>query len=118
MLQACQEIMTLLTSELAYDVFVPQTWTVIKMLPYHLDVKPGLPEFLKARTRPVREALYTDAHKEFERMKGYFYTKSYSSIACPLVVAPKATAPFIRLCGDYRPINQYLRSQFHTFNNL
>ena len=108
MLAACPEIMTLLTSELAYDVFVPQTWTGIKMPPYHLDVKPGLPEYLKARTRPVREALYQDAKKEFERMKGYFYTKSYSPIACPLVVAPKATAPFIRLCGDYRPVNPFV----------
>jgi hypothetical protein len=26
------------------------------------------------------------------------------SIACPLVVAQKATAPFVRHCGDYRPI--------------
>jgi RNase H-like domain found in reverse transcriptase len=27
----------------------------------------------------------------------------------PLVVAPKATAPLIRLCGDYRPVNPYVR---------
>ena len=31
---------------------------------------------------------------------------SSATIASPLVVAPKATAPFIRLCGDYRSINR------------
>ena len=106
--QACPHIMDLLTSELAYDVFVPSTWTGIKMEPYHLDIKPGLPEFLKARARPVREALYKDAKSEFDRMRTYFYETSTSSIASPLVIAPKATAPFIRLCGDYRPVNPYV----------
>ena len=78
------------------------------MPPYHLDTKPGLPEFLKAHTRPIREILYKHAKTEFERMQTYFYVKSHSPIACPLVVAPKATAPFIRLCGDYRPINPFV----------
>lgn len=101
-------IYRLLTSDLAYDVFVPQTWTGIHMPPYHLTTKPGLPEFLKAHTRPIRDMLYQHAKAEFDRMKTYFYVKSNSPIACPLVVAPKATPPFIRLCGDYRPINPFI----------
>lgn len=105
---ACPQIMDLLTSEMAFDVFVPSTWTGIKMSPYHLQTKPGLPEFLKSRARPVREALYDNAKLEFERMKTYFYEKSTSPIASPLVIAPKATTPFIRLCGDYRLINPYV----------
>ena len=108
MLTSCPEIMTLLTSDLAYDVFVPSHWTGIDMEPYHLEVKPGLPDHLKARSRPIRESLYQDAKTEFDRMSSYFYEKSTSTIASPLVVAPKATAPFIRLCGDYRPINPYV----------
>ena len=60
MREACRRIIDLLTSDLAYDVFVPTTWTGIKMPPYHLDIKPGLPEYLKARTRPVRGTLYKD----------------------------------------------------------
>lgn len=101
-------IYRLLTSDLAYDVFVPQTWSGIHMPPYHLTTKPGLPEFLKAHTRPIRDMLFQHAKAEFDRMKTYFYVKSNSPIACPLVVAPKATAPFIRLCGDYRPINPFI----------
>ena len=52
----------------------------------------GLPEHLKARTRPIRESLYQDAKKEFDRMSTYFYEKSTSTIASSLVVAPKAIA--------------------------
>jgi hypothetical protein len=105
---ACPAIMKLLQSELAHDVFFPSTWKGIKMAPYHLDTKPGLPDVLRARARPVRQALYQDAKTEFDRMRTYFYEPSTSPIACPLVIAPKATAPFIRLCGDYRPINPYI----------
>ena len=105
---ACPQIMDLLTSELAFDVFVPRTWTGIKMPSYHLQTKPGLPEYLKSRARPVREALYENAKSEFDRMKTYFYEKSTSPIASPLVIAPKATTPYIRLCGDYRLINAYV----------
>ena len=61
-----------------------------------------------ARARPVREALFQDAKTEFDRMRTYFYESSTSSIACPLIIAPKATAPFIRPCGDYRPINPFI----------
>ena len=46
MTAACPHILHLLTSDLAYDVFVPRTWTGIHMPPYHLDTKPGLPDFL------------------------------------------------------------------------
>ena len=63
------------------------------------------PDYLKAHIRPIREVLYKHAKTVFVT---YFYVKSHSPIACPLVVAPKATAPFIRLCGDYRPINPFV----------
>jgi RNase H-like domain found in reverse transcriptase len=105
---ACPAIMELLQSDLAYDVFVPSTWKGIDMPPYHLSVKPGMPDHLKARPRPIRDALFQDAKKEFDRMQSYFYEKSSSPIACPLVIAPKATAPFIRFCGDYRDINPFI----------
>ena len=67
------QIMTFLKSQLAYDVFIPTIWTGITMDPYRLEVKPGLPEFMKAHNRPVRAALYHDAKKEFDCMKTYFY---------------------------------------------
>ena len=105
---ACPGIMDLLASDLALSVFVPTEWTGIKLEPYNLEVKPNIPAFLKARARPIREALYRDAKAEFERIRTYFYAPSTSTIASPLVVTPKATAPFIRLCGDYRQINPFI----------
>ena len=61
---SCPNIIRLLTSELAYDVFVPQTWKGIHMDPYHLDTKPGMPDYLKAHTRPIRDVLYQHAKTE------------------------------------------------------
>jgi hypothetical protein len=63
---------------------------------------------LKARIRPVSDALYKDAKTEFDRMRTYFYVPSNSLIASSLVVALKATTPFICLCGDYR-VSEYIR---------
>ena len=101
-------IIDLLASDLALSVFVPTEWTGIKLEPYTLDVKPNIPAFLKARARPIGEALYRDAKAEFDRMRTYFYAPSTSTIASPLVVASKATAPFIRLCGDNHQINPFI----------
>ena len=97
---ACLGIMDLLASDLALSVFVPTEWTGIKLKPYSLEIK--------ARACPIRKALYRDAKAEFDRMRTYFYAPSTSTIASPLVVAPKATTPFIRLCGDYRQINSFI----------
>ena len=105
---ACPGIMDLLASDLAFSVFVPTEWTGMKLEPFGLEIKPNIPAFLKARARPIREAVYRDAKAEFDRMRTKFYAPSTSTIASPLVVAPKATAPFIRLCGDYRQINPFI----------
>ena len=48
------------------------------------------------------------AKKEHSRLRDYFYVDSDSSYASPLVIAPKAKAPFIRFCGDHRKINEHI----------
>ena len=63
---------------------------------------------MRARALPVRDALLKDTKAEFDRMLQYFFIRSNSPIASPIVVAPKATSPFIRLCGDYRQVNPYI----------
>ena len=50
-----------------------------------------------------------NAKNELSRLKKYIYVDSNSPIASPLVIAPKATTPFIRLCGNYREINEYIK---------
>ena len=108
MTAACPTLVDLLKSPLATDVFVPQSWNGMHVDPIVFTTKPGLPDRLKPKARPVRPALYESAKKEFERLRQYFYIPSESPHASPLVIAPKATAPFIRFCGDYREINAYL----------
>lgn len=108
MASACPQLTELLQSSLAKDVFVPQSWNGMKVEPVSFTTKPGLPTRMKPKARPVRATLYDSAKLEFERVRQYFYVPSESPHASPLVIAPKATAPFIRFCGDYREINSYL----------
>ena len=90
-------------------VFVPQNWEGIKGIPpLELKFKEGFPESMKPRARPVNPKLYEHAHKEFKRLLQYFYVPSSSPVASCLVIAPKATAPFIRFCGDYVAINKFI----------
>ena len=92
-------------------MFVPDNWDGIShMEPLHLEFDPSMPRRIKPNPRPIPPKLREATRKEFERMKTYFYLESNSSISSPLVVAPKATAPFIRICGDYRVINKYVKT--------
>jgi hypothetical protein len=48
--------------------------------------------------------------KEVQRLIAIgFFKESRSPIACCMVVAPKATAPFFRICVDYRPVNLHVK---------
>ena len=90
-------------------VFVPQNWNGINgVVPLKLRWREGLPTSMKPRARPVNPKLYEHAKKEFDRLCQYFYVPSDSPIASCLVIAPKATKPFIRFCGDYVGINKYI----------
>ena len=90
-------------------VFVPHNWEGIKGIdPLHIEFSDDLPVRLKPKARPINPRLWECAEKEFNRLKTYFYEPSRSPHASCLVVAPKATKPFIRFCGDYGIINKYL----------
>ena len=92
-----------------YKAFIPQNWTGINGLePFSCEFKLDMPEHHRPSARPINPRLYENAKKEFDRLSKYFYVPSDSSIASCLVIAPKATAPFIRFCGDYVWVNQYL----------
>jgi hypothetical protein len=69
-----------------------------------------MPTTKKPKARPINQRLYQNAHQEFKRLCKYMYEVHDGPIASPMVVAPKATNPFIRICGDYREINQYMEA--------
>jgi hypothetical protein len=106
-----EELSELLRSPDAVQVFVPAEWKGINGFePVSFDFKEDMPKVHRSAARPVNMRLFQDAKVEFERMCTYMYVDSDSPIASPLVVAPKTTKPFIRLCGDYKWVNQYVKA--------
>ena len=108
MKKTCPQILKLLRSKQAQDVFAPSEWNGMLVPAVDRIIKGTLPNRMCTRARPVRRELFETAKKEFERLQKYFYEESNSPIASPLVIAPKATAPFIRFCGDYREVNEHI----------
>ena len=109
MMKGCQGLMDLFMSEMGMDRFVPSSWAGIKTEPLDLIMREGFPESRKSHSRPINPKLFEHAHNEFERLCQYMYNRQSSSPwASPLVIAPKATKPYIRFCGDYRWVNDWI----------
>ena len=109
---AVPRIMDIMTTPEALETFSPSAWNGLKVKAVDFETSPGMPASMLVKSRPIRQELYAHAKKEFDRLAQYFYetdrAKRTSAIASPLVIAPKATAPFIRFCGDYRAVNEYI----------
>ena len=103
----------------AVDAFVPSNWTGVKGIPpLRLVWKDTLPAKMKPRARPINPRLWECSEKEFRRLCGYFYEASRSPWASCLVVAPKATPPYIRFCGDYVEVNKHMEVGNYTIPNV
>ena len=67
-------------------------------------------EVKKKGMRPKGNKAFVNQHmreayeKEFHRMKKYMYRDSTSSTSSRMLVADKATPPYVRICGDYRDV--------------
>lgn len=108
------ELLALLNSPESLEVFVPTQWRGIQhMEPVELEFLPTLPAEYKPHWRWLNPKVKEAAMKELERLCEYMYVDSDSPIASPLVVAPKATSPFVRICGDYVWINKHIVSPHH-----
>jgi hypothetical protein len=108
MKKACPQVIDLLMRPEYMEVFAPSKWDGIKVPPAVIEIKSDLPDHMYRKARPLRPDMYGHAKIEFGRLRTYFYVPSDSSVASPLVISPKATAPFIRFCGDYREINKHI----------
>jgi hypothetical protein len=94
----------------AIDVFVPAAWDGTRGIEIQLEFIDAPPKRLKpTHRRMIPAAIYEISKKEFLRLLTYFYEPSFSSISSPIVVAPKNTSPFVRICGDYRQLNKLLK---------
>ena len=63
---------------------------------------------MKPNARPIYPKLFEHFKKEFDRLLSSMYVRCDGPVASPLVIAPKATAPFIRFCGDYQAVNKFI----------
>ena len=108
-----------MTSPAALETFSPSSYDGLKIPPVSFDIIGNLPSSMvtKAWSWNIREDLYQHAKKEFDRLAQYFYEAhpraNTSSICSPLVIAPKATAPCIRFCGNHHRINEFISIPKH-----
>ena len=113
-LKAVPEFMTFMKSDIALSVFCPVGWQGIKGIEeIHINWSPLMPKRYRPANRSIRPALMESAKREFERLCKYMYVPSKSPICSPLVIAPKATEPYVRPCGDYKYINQCSVHEHH-----
>ncbi len=104
----CPKVMELLSTLDSQEIFAPSQWNGMNVPPAEFKIIGELPSRLSPKVRPIRSELYNPAKQEFDRLMKYMYEYSNSPWASPLVIAAKATYPFIRFCGDYRPMNKYI----------
>ena len=116
---AVPELIAYMKSNIVESVFVPKQWTGITGVePLKLVFADTLPKILRPKARSVNPSMLTNAKKEFDRLCQYFYEPSTSPIASCLVIAPKATPPYIRLCGDYVQINKHISIPHYPIPNV
>ena len=94
--------------KVAVEVFVPTNWEGIKCEPIEFNFRPDMPDIYRGKARPINRAREAMVLEEFKRLKKYHLVPSTSSIVSPISDADKATAPFVRICGDYRWINSMI----------
>jgi hypothetical protein len=115
--ERCPELMDFLRSKEVQQTFLPSSWEGFKNIQavganekdeIEICFKEDFPTSLPVQPRPIANKLLDATITELKRLETYLWRISNSAVASPLVVAPKATHPFIRIAGDYRIINDYV----------
>jgi hypothetical protein len=100
-------------------VFVPSNWDGIRGIdPIEFEWARDMPSSIFPKVRPISPHLFANATKELQRLCKYLLIPSTSPISSPLVIAPKSTKPFIRICGDYSRINKFIVSGASIIPNV
>ena len=88
-------------------VICPTEWSGIADVIVDLKWKSSPPR-RKLPPRAINPKLLDVAKVEFDRLLNYMYVYCDSEVVSPLVIAPKATTPFVRFCGGYVDVNKYI----------
>ena len=103
-------------------VFVANNWEGISGIePVEYEFR-NLPDYHFCKARNINPKLAENFYKELDRLRTYLFEPSESPIVSPIVVAYKATAPFIRVCGDFTWLNKHIVMPIipipHVLNSL
>lgn len=102
-------ILEFLRSPDCEEVYVPTSWGINGLEPIEYDFI-YTPATACYKANNINPKLAEHAREEFRRMEGYMWLPSSSHVASPIVVAPKATKPFIRICGNFsKTVNPAIR---------
>ena len=123
--EAWPYVRDILMSDLAKNQFCPAEWTGMTNIdPIDIQFSPEWDAVKQKGLGPkgtkafVNEKMKEHYYKEFQRMQKYMYEPSNSSTASRILVADKATPPFVRICGDYRNVNKYVMLPQVTIPNI
>lgn len=96
-----------------------ENWAGIQGLPpLKLELTNECPTMIKPKPRHINKRLFDAAQNEIERLTQYMYEPSISPWASCIVVAGKATYPFLRICGDYTQLNPYIKTIHHPIKHV
>jgi hypothetical protein len=118
---AAAPVYELLNNKLS--VFCPSDWTGISGIdPIEFEWTDDCPTEYRPKLRIVNSKLWEAAEKEVKRLQTYLWVPSTSNIASPLVIASKATDPWIRNCIDLTYMNKFMKlpafPMKHVLQNL
>ena len=115
---AATKVMDLLKGPKGIKCFVPTNWEGVKGVEIEMEFADNFPKQHVPKARPINPKLMESFTKEFNRLCKYHLQPSTSTTASPCVIAPKATHPYIRFCGDYVWLNDYIPSDQHPLVNV
>jgi len=96
-----------------------QNWDGIQGVdPVHMEFTEFLRARLKPPTRKFPPSILDIAKKEFDRLRSDFLKPSTSPVALNITVAFKATPPYVRICGDFRIVNKYIKTNHGPLHDL
>ena len=101
----------LMESDSIISIFIPKSWKGLNLPPIELEWKDDVPDSYRDYMVQIPHQLRDVYTREMDRLKQHFYAPSTSRTVSAVVVAKKATKPYIRVCGNYVKMNNFIKQE-------